>query len=137
MGAGHAYPYRHFMLIDMDFFMFEEDNTIYHDEIMYDNFLHDLTMLSESYPANEWDGSRTYFAETEKVMYGIDHSGGMPCIVAYASSIDDDYDDRTDEEKWEEISEEVAKAFNEFIELYPNVFRRATSAWTSELYKQY
>lgn len=137
MGAGHAYPYRHFMLVDMDFFMFEENNTIYHDEIMYDDFLHDLMIVAEADPTNEWDGSRSYFAETENVLYGIDSSGGMPCVLAYARSIDDDYDERSDDEKWEEIDEEVTTAFNEFIEAYPAVFRRATSAWTSEGIKQY
>lgn len=136
MGAGSYYSYRYFMLID------DNHPEFYDGDEWVDVYFQDFkeTLCSEigaeySDRSSAYMGNEAYaIFETENVLYGIDTSGGLPCLFALPKALDDDYEERSDEEIYDSVYEEVRESFNKFIELYQDVFRYPTSAWTSEPY---
>jgi hypothetical protein len=142
MGRGSLYPYRYFMLID-------EYHPEFHDEDnqwvqqFYEDFKENLCAMIDAVKCPSYRRSPVYLGreaslefETDDVVYGIDASGGLPCLFAVPLALGDDYDDRTEEEIYESVHEEIVNAFNKFVKVYGDVFRYPTSAWTSEPYQE-
>lgn len=139
MGAGHLYPYRHFMLIDQshDYFLEteidenDEDEEVF-SEVMYNDFLEALCyeVTKQSILLNQYkERNVTILFSSDNLNYCLDSSGGM--IALFVERINEE------ETTEEQMDEEVKRYFNLFIQIYSDVFRKPTSAWTSESYISY
>jgi len=150
MGRGIAYPYDFFMLYEEDSFRtinedesenIEDDIEVVHalvewDDFAFEDFLKQAAtaLRADQMTRTEYKGRESYyFAESNTVKVGIDHSGGGPCIFvtpkAYLRGNDEiDYS----------IKRQVNLGFNRLCKMYgPDMFSLASSAWTSSPIKKY
>jgi hypothetical protein len=140
MGRGVAYRYDYFMLIDEDYFLIQVgENEYENDEWAWKCFkdrVLDLFKANKiSRMKESWYGpsEASYFGETDRLIIGIDYSGGMPCLFVEPK----EWEDRWGNLKPYKIRKEVDRTFNRLVKEYEGLFYYPTSAWTTVKLKGY
>lgn len=139
MGRGSNYPYTYKMLIDDDDFYYteeEEGGEILFDDGAWSMFLDDILEAFDAYrPSYKWMGYDVRLVgETDRARICIDSSGGLPCLFLQPKTYYPfGYSMERDEKEYV-LTQDAKKGFNRLIKQYPNIFRYATSCWTSAPY---
>lgn len=132
MGLGSSYNYHHYMLVDIHHVHFEDDE----EDNILTNFMEHLKDIAEGVDFDLTLGRNSIVTvRTDDVYYGFDTSGGFPCIFAEPIAFHDDGEDRMEEEVLADCQEEIFKVFDELVRIYTDIFRKPTTAWTSQAYK--
>ncbi|AYP68664.1 hypothetical protein EalM132_00152 [Exiguobacterium phage vB_EalM-132] len=147
MGAGVAYPHKHFVLVDFDEIM--EANHMGEDWDDMQAHLREVMELEVGADSNSHVGQLWNSGWNTHINFEIDSTGGVPCIYVeeveypYFGKFAMEYADESDTVdevvgNWNEyntwVKESIEGAFVKLARMYPFEVRVPTSAWTSQPY---
>lgn len=162
MGAGIAYQYKWWVLVDEDALwspddLEDEDKALYaeHPEAFYDNrrdawedfkdhaaYCFGATRIKDNWQVCS-DRDAWAFAETDRLYLCINNGGGAPCLFLQPKTwqqwrVDPYYSEGSWEDVAYNLNADAKRGFNKLIKSYRgcNPIRMATSAWTSFPYGQ-
>lgn len=130
-----AYQHQFFMLIDELEFMYQPENgdgDMEFDDLAWREFKEEALKQFKADEIRQYkDREAVYFGETDRLLVGLDYSGGMPALFVEPKT----YCRGVCERKYQ-IAREVKRAFNKLIQAF-NCFYWPTTAWTVEKLARY
>lgn len=136
MGRGIGYNYDHFILYDDDMFNLYDGETkefVEWDEWAFEDFKRTINLCFNAESCKKYDGDKHFFGENDRLMIGIDSSGGLPCVF-----LEPKWYSAGSKEKEYNIDRDAKAGFNRLLKEYPTAdFRLPSSAWTSYRISKY